>query len=159
MDPTHAGYGTVSREHEYKAALRVFSETVRLSELRSMLGEPTHSHDLGDPVDRVGAVREHAHWGLESQIERTRPLDEHVELLVAFADSRRDELEALRPRCRSIDIFCGVFADPEAQGGWVFQTDLIRRLGDLQLPVLFGTSCTFRGWVSPSGKGWAEASE
>ena len=23
----------------------------------------------------------------------------------------------------------------------------------------FRTSCTFRGWVSPSGKGWAEASE
>jgi hypothetical protein len=136
MDPTHEDYGTASGEHEYKAALRVISETVRLSELRSMLGEPTHSHDLGDPVGRAGTVRKHAHWGLESQIARTRPLDEHVELMVAFAESRRDELEALRPRCRSIDIFCGVFADPDAQGGWVFQIELVRRLADLQLPVI-----------------------
>jgi hypothetical protein len=30
-----------------------------------------------------------------------------------------------------------VFADPDAQGGWVFQIDLVRRLADLQLPVLF----------------------
>jgi hypothetical protein len=56
---------------------------------------------------------------------------------VAFAESRRSELEALRPSCRSIDTFCGVFADPDAQGGWVFQIDLVRRLADLQLPVLF----------------------
>jgi hypothetical protein len=68
MDATHEDYGTVSGEHEYKAALRVFSETVRLSELRSMLGEPTHSHDLGDPVGRVGAVRRHAHWGSRARL-------------------------------------------------------------------------------------------
>ena len=30
---------------------------------------------------------------------------------------------------------------------------------DFDLDSFFGTSCTFRGWVSPSGKGWAEASE
>jgi hypothetical protein len=137
MDPMHEDDGTASGEHEYKAALRVFSETVRLSELRSMLGEPTHSHDLGDPVGRGGAARKHAHWGLESQIARTRPLDEHVDLLVTFAESRRNELEALRPRCCFVDIFCGVFADPDAQGGWVFQIELLRRLADLQLPVVF----------------------
>jgi transposase-like protein len=34
-----------------------------------------------------------------------------------------------------------------------------RPLQDVYPVVFLGTSCTFRGWVSPSGKGWAEASE
>jgi hypothetical protein len=37
-------------------------------------------------------------------------------------------------------------------------TSLLRGLGSV-LGVEEGTSCTFRGWVSPSGEGWAEAGE
>jgi len=128
---------TASGEHEYKAALRVMSESVRLAELVAVLGEPTTAHDIGDVVGRLGGVRKHASWALEAAVERTVPLDEHVEFVVAFAEAKRDGLASLRARGCRADVFCGVFAEPDAQGGWVLGPLVLRRLGDLELPVVF----------------------
>lgn len=129
-----------SSQHEYSAGLRVISETMRLAELTALLGEPSTSHDIGDLVSRRspdGTKRKHAHWGLDAQVARTRPLDEHIETLVAFAESNRDTLRALRPHCVRLDIFCGVFAEPGGQGGWEMSPELMRRLVDLELTVGF----------------------
>jgi hypothetical protein len=126
-----------SGQHEYTAALRVISETLRLGELTLALGQPTTSHDIGDPVGRGGGERKHAYWGRESRIERTRPLNEHVELLLTFAEARRGSLAELRERGCRIDVFCGVFSESTAQGGWVFEPELSRRLAELGLPVSF----------------------
>jgi hypothetical protein len=103
----------------------------------AVLGSPTKSHDVGDPVGRLGGVRKHASWALEASVGRTRPLDEHLEPLVVFAERHREELASLRAQGCRVDLFCGVFADPDAQGGWVFTPELSRRLAELELAVSF----------------------
>ncbi|MGI5504360.1 DUF4279 domain-containing protein [Lentzea sp. CA-135723] len=123
--------------HEYKASLRVFSESSMLAELVAALGEPDHGYDIGDPVSRRrtdGPRRTMSHWSLSSRAERTSPLDEHVAELVAFVEGRRREFEALGG---DVDIFCGVFTADDAQGGFTFTTDLMRRLAELDLEVTF----------------------
>jgi Domain of unknown function (DUF4279) len=132
-----AGSVNASGMHEYTASLRVISDGVRLAELSAVLGELTSGHDIGDRVGRGDAVRAHAFWGWEAGVERTRPLEEHVEPLVTFAEANRGALEQLRARGCRVDVFCGVFAEPMGDGGWVFEAELSRRLGDLNLPVSF----------------------
>jgi hypothetical protein len=123
--------------HEYTAALRVSSERLKLAELEARLGKPTGGHNVRDPVSRQrpdGPKRRHAQWSLQSSIERTRPLDEHMEELVTFAETHSAALDSLRADCR-IDIFCGLFSGDHAQGGFTIEPALSQRLSDLQLAV------------------------
>jgi hypothetical protein len=124
--------------HEYKASLRVLSDTVTLAELRTRLGEPTNGYDIGDPVSTaLGAPqRQAACWLLESGLDRTRPLDEHIAALIAIVEERREAFDSLRDRCE-IDIFCGVFSGKDAQGGFGLDPTLTGRLSNLGLPVEF----------------------
>jgi hypothetical protein len=72
-------------------------------------------------------------WTRESGLDRSRPLDAHVEELVVFAEAKREVLAALRGECE-IDIFCGVFSR-DAEGGFTIGPTLSARLAELQLAV------------------------
>jgi hypothetical protein len=123
--------------HRYTASLRVVSTELRLGELIAVLGEPTRGHEIGDPVSsRTSTKREHSTWTLDADLDRERPLDEHIDPLVAFAEVHRVQLADIRPRCELIDIFCGVFAN-DAQGGWELSPALMQRLASLDLAVTF----------------------
>jgi hypothetical protein len=124
--------------HEYTASLRVLSETLSLDELSHRLGAPTLGYDKGDSgtPQRPRAPRKDA-WLLESGLERSVRLDEHVAALVAFVESHRDELDGIRDACTVVDIFCGIFTGDDTQGGFAFEPELTRRLADLSLPVVF----------------------
>ncbi|GHH60822.1 DUF4279 domain-containing protein [Lentzea cavernae] len=126
-------------QHEYKASLRVFSETLTLADLVASLGEPTRSYDVGDPVSPRrpdGPRRAVSHWALRSRAQPTSPLDEHLSELVVFVEAHSREIEALRDKAE-IDVFCGVFAGDDAQGGFTLTADLMRRLAALGLDVGF----------------------
>jgi hypothetical protein len=115
--------------------LRVLSNELRLRELVELLGAPSSAYDIGDPVSaRTSATRKASMWSIEADVDRERPLDEHIEPLVAFAELHRAELGELRPQCKLIDISCGIFAD-EAEGGWELSPLLMRRLADVELPL------------------------
>jgi hypothetical protein len=123
--------------HGYTASLRVLSTELPLAELVGILGEPTRGHDIGDPVSsRSATTRKHSLWLLVADVDRSRPLEEHVERLVEFADGHRDHLASVRPRCDVVDVFCGIFA-ADSQGGWQFSPALMQRLVVLDLPVVF----------------------
>ncbi len=124
--------------HEYTAALRISSERLNLAEVEARLGKGTDGRDIGDPVmprRPDGPRRRQTHWSMNSAIARTRPLDEHIDELVTFAESHRESLESLQADCQ-IDIFCGVFSGV-GQGGFAIEPSLSRRLGDLKLAVEF----------------------
>src|SRR6266576_497253 len=106
--------------HEYTASLRIFSKNKSLAELIAVLGDPSDGHDVGDAISSrlPERTREEARWGLKSTVERTSPLDEHIDELVTFAEDRRDLLARLRADCE-IDIFCGVFTSDNINGGFV----------------------------------------
>ena len=73
---------------------------------------------------------------LDRGLERTRPLDEHLEALVVAAEARTQALQAIRDKCR-IDIFCGLFSADGAQGGFTLEPQLSARLAALSLAVGF----------------------
>jgi uncharacterized protein DUF4279 len=125
--------------HEYTASLRVFSMRLTFAELEDRFGAASGGYDIGDPKSRRrpdGPRWPHALWRLESSLERSRPLDEHIEELMKFAELRRDALDSVRAD-GDIDISCGIFSADDAQGGFTFDSPLIQRLADLQLAVVF----------------------
>ncbi|HXD70278.1 MAG TPA: hypothetical protein VN615_10490 [Gaiellales bacterium] len=107
----------MTEPHEYSAALRLFSQTRPLADLKSVLGEPTTSHDLGDPVSGqmpAGPTRQHSYWGYEPAGSRTgRPLDALLADIAEFVEAHRATLE--------------LQLDPV----------LMRRLADLDLRITF----------------------
>jgi hypothetical protein len=125
-------------QHRYTASLRVQSADLRLNDVIAVLGEPTRGHDIGDPVSkrRPNTLRKHSNWTLVADVDRERPLHEHIELVVEFAEAHRVQLARIRPRCDVLDVVCGIAAN-DAQGGWEFQPALMQRLASLDLPVLF----------------------
>jgi Domain of unknown function (DUF4279) len=129
----------VCKPHEYKASLRLFSTTLRLDDLTFALGPPSKGHDIGDPVSSRypdGAKRKRAHWGLTSERPPTDPLHLHIVDLLDFVEARADVLTRLRPKLDQIDVFCGVFSS-DAQGGWHFDLEIMRRLVVAELEVGF----------------------
>jgi hypothetical protein len=123
--------------HEYTASLRVSSQTLRLAELTATLGQPTHGHDIGDPVSSRrpnAALHRHTMWLFESGLDRTTPVDKHIENLVAFVETHRQAVDSLRDQCM-VDIFCGLFSGDGAQGGFTIEPGLSARLANLQLPL------------------------
>ena len=117
--------------NEYTASLRVISETLGLAELTNRLGEPSEGHDLGDPISSSrpdSGRRKHAIWMLESGLDRTRPLDEHIEALVEAVEAQPEAFEAIREKSR-IDVFCGLFSGDGAQGGFTLEPQPSARLG------------------------------
>ena len=127
---------TESGEHEYDATLRVFSERLTAAELRARLGEPSSGWDKGDPVSKrsPGAFRRNASWLLESGLDRTRSLSEHIEVLLDAVDARREGFDAIRPDCE-IDVFCGLWSGEATRGGPILWPDLLARLVELELPL------------------------
>jgi hypothetical protein len=97
--------------HEYTASLRVSSRAISLADMADRLGEPSSGHDIGDPISRRPGAgrRRHAMWSRDSGLDRSRPLDEHIEALVAFAEANPGAIDSLRAEC-DIDIFCGLFS-------------------------------------------------
>lgn len=136
---------------EYSASLRVFSRTLRLSELTERLGPPTKGHDFGEPVSATQGdahKRTNAAWLLKSSAEAKLPLEIHIEEVISFAEKRSVAIEELRSEC-SMDIFCGIFrGDLEAPArtprfvvalacGFTLEPELTRRLAALGLAVGF----------------------
>jgi hypothetical protein len=65
-----------------------------------------------------------------------QPLEDQIEELVAFAEEHRTTFEALAPALER-RILCGVFSGEDAQGGFILEPALLRRLADLDLPIMF----------------------
>lgn len=125
--------------HRYRAALRVSSRSVRLSELALALGPPNaRSHDIGDPrSQRSDSTWEHSAWTYAAGAgSADAPLEQLIGELVEFAESRAHALRQLRSQCE-MDVFCGIISGDSAQGGFAFDPSLMRRLADLELEVIF----------------------
>ena len=121
----------------YEAALRVWSETLSVEEMSRRLGEPTYSHERGDPKTKRypdGARRSDSMWSRASGVDELSRLDEHVEAVLAFLETRREEVAAIRDACE-MDIFCGVFHNDSINCSFILQPDLSRRLAEWALPL------------------------
>jgi hypothetical protein len=127
--------------HTYTATIGVFSESMSLAELTTALGPPTHGHDLGQPRSRRlpdGPKKRNSGWFLEAACgdDELRGLSDQITELVIFLEAHVDQFVKLGERVTR-DIWCGVYSGQDAQGGFNLEPALLRRLGDLDLPVIF----------------------
>jgi Domain of unknown function (DUF4279) len=124
--------------HRYKASLRVCSRTLTVADLSRVLGEPTKSHEAGEPVTQRhpdAPTRDQALWLRESGLDEATPLDQHITALLHYLDGHRQAFDAIRDQCEA-DIFCGIFARG-AQGGFTLEPHITQRLATARLPVSF----------------------
>lgn len=96
----------------YSAVLRIHSEDSSLEEITNLLKiNPDNFLVKGSkavPSNPKSYVRPANMWLLESDLEPTEPLEEHITRLIEFIESRVNDLRKLIETCE-MDIFCGCF--------------------------------------------------
>jgi hypothetical protein len=132
---------SVEGGHEYSAAIRVTSRTLRLAEITARLGPPLlGGHDRDDP--RVPGRPDRGAWAWtlwyhESDRARDVNLDEHVAQLAVWAEQRREALGALRDAGAEVYLWCAIWT-PERSTGRIssLPPELLRRVVELELPLV-----------------------
>ena len=123
-----------------RACLRIFSETVSSQHITDVLQTaPTRAHEKGDLVSARSPTpryRAHSFWSLATESNEPGGLDDCIQTLVAFCESKETELNALRPDCGEFDIFCGFWTD-NGQSGFALDVALLTRLARLGVGISF----------------------
>lgn len=128
----------MSDEKWSRASLRISSNTMSAAEITHTLGlKPTSSYEKGTPLSKrnpKSAVRQQSVWILESGLDSSQPLAQHIACLVALVEEKIDVLKKLLPIC-DIDIFCG-FSSESGQGGFVLNAALLKRITAIPIDIV-----------------------
>ena len=129
-----------SDEEEYEpyfrhsASLRVFGPKVDLESITETLGvEPTHSHRKGEPKKRAKTVWSHDMWLYTVDVNREKPLGEHLDALWEVVRPHLDYLKDLK-NAATVDVFLGYRSDCDHAGVVVPHTSLTI-LTELEVPL------------------------
>jgi hypothetical protein len=120
------------------ATLRIFSRTLTSAEITRHLKQvPTESYEIGHAMNKRNAEksrRKEAFWMLESSLERSEPLAEHIAHVLNFVEEKAIKLDELRSSCQ-MDIRAS-FISMNGQGTLSFEPSLLTRLARAQLPLI-----------------------
>src|SRR5262249_5403082 len=118
-----------------KASFRIIGKDLDPSEITELLHmHPDQSHRCGDPHISKSGHRYADHtaglWALESSVDETHAINEHLEALVAKLWKHRSLLQEFRNRGYKIDIFIGIFGIDDNME-YVLKHTLLRRVMQL----------------------------
>jgi len=120
------------------ASLHISSETIALNDICEILNtNASHSHERGSPVsprNPNSPLRQKNLWILNSSLEDSLPLENHIEELVTFLELKYDALKKLFSKCE-IELFCG-FSSTCGQGGFVLTADLLKRISVFPIDIV-----------------------
>ena len=148
MDPETKGHRTLrgfltgeETEEEpsfrYSASLRIFSENLDFEDISSHLGKsPTRTHRKGEHKGNRSRGYPHDYWSYSPQLERERPLHEHIDALWADIKHAKDYLLALK-KIAKVDVFLTYSSNVDTAGIEVPHTSL-EMFKELEVP--FGIS-------------------
>lgn len=121
----------------FSATLRIFGHGLDLDAITRDLGiEPTHIHREGERRNPNAKPWPHDMWMLESPLDETRPLGEHLDWLYERLQVHVAYLKALKSDAM-VDIFCGYRSNSDTAGFEVAYPSL-RLFAELEVP--FGVS-------------------
>ena len=118
------------------ASLRIHSKKLRAQHIGEVLGAGgTMVYEIGDPISErsPSAKRVESLWLRESGLERLKPLEEHLLVLLDFMDSKRPELASIRGECE-VDLFCG-YASRSGQGSMLLTASTIARVAEYRVDL------------------------
>jgi hypothetical protein len=96
--------------------------------------EPSRAWSAGDPRPG-GGVYPATKWFLESGLDRTRPLEEHVSALLPILESKAEAIRAMSPQYEIILQCVGYFENPSP--GFHLDAPTIQRIAALGLAIDF----------------------
>ena len=118
-----------------KVSFRIMGKDLDPSEITNLLHlHPDQFHRCGDPnMSKSGrryADYTEGLWTLDSSVDETHAIDEHLEALVTKLWKHRDLLQEFRNRGYKMDIFVGIFGIDDNMG-LVLKNTLLRRVMQL----------------------------
>lgn len=123
-----------------KASIRFFTLEPRVDFISSALSVlPHRTHLIGEPVSSrnpTGPKRPDSVWIYESGLPDSASLDEHLGALCSVLSRGAEQLEAIKGRLDSYDIFCFLSSDT-GQGGCCISPHHLKFLGDAGFEVIF----------------------
>jgi hypothetical protein len=122
-----------------KAALRVFTPESDVEFISSCIGvSPTERYRKGEPISTrnpgAGVLRESS-WIYKSPLDDSRPLSEHIDAVLRVLESPDADLQSLRSRVSSVDLFC-MFSSESGQGSMELDAPLLQRLAKQQIDLI-----------------------
>lgn len=120
------------------ATLRIFSRKLSVGEISELLGtEPTAYHVMGSkaaPDHPKSYVHPRNVWLWSSGLDKSDPLEAHLEEIVEFIATHDPALKELQQSC-DMDIFCGFISDAE-QRSFTLRADLLKRLAQNPITII-----------------------
>ncbi len=121
-------------DKKYWATLRIFGEGVDHEAITATLGlEPTYMHKQGD---RFNKPYKYDMWQYTAPVERTQPLEEHIQYLWEQIKAHKEYLLELKENY-TVDVFCAYESD-SGQAGIEIPYTCLEMFTELQIP--FGVS-------------------
>ena len=91
----------------YSATLRIFGDRLDLDEISTVLGlQPTHTHRSAE-TSRSGSPYSHDMWSYDPPVEKSAPLEKHIDALWAVLKPHKKYLLGLQ-RLATMDVFLGL---------------------------------------------------
>jgi len=125
-------------------SFRIYNNNLDPKELTEMLCiEPDVSHKKGDlntSINERGDLIEFSPyssglWSIISKEDEHAPLEEHINSLLRLLEPSKDRLNELFNRNYKTDIFCGLFAHDCHQPGFDINSNIMKRLGELNIDL------------------------
>ena len=122
---------------EFKATLRVCSETHSLKSLITAFGESGRAYSLGDVVS--GRKKTKTYWSKRSSLPSAENVDLHLSELLDFLDLRKSKLADMPKDCE-MDIFC-MLSSNNGQGGAILSSKVLKRLSSHDVNLVLDVYC------------------
>jgi len=128
------------RDEYFAVSFRIMGDGVEPSELTALLGVmPTKAHKKGDAntsKTKKGKIITYAPftsglWCLDSQLDKTSSLNDHIINIIDDIEPKKDVLLMLKEKGFEIDFYCGYFFSSSAQAGISLSNDILERMSKL----------------------------
>ena len=121
----------------YSATLRIHGKNLDLDGITRIIGvQPTHIHRYGDQIEWLDTTYEDDAWHLESGLDDSTHLSEHLRIIWARIQPSTEFIRELKKRY-SVSVFCGYRSDCD-NAGLELPYDALKIFTELEVP--FGLS-------------------
>ena len=127
-----------------RVSFRICDEKLDPMEITKILHiEPDASHKNGDPrtsVSKKGKLIKYSPynsglWSIDSKKAENASLEEHINDLLLLLEPAKDKIIVLSSQGYKIDFFCGLFAQDCPQPGFGINSNILKRVGDLNISI------------------------
>ena len=139
MKRRHKAYSRMDTAKSCSVTLRIASRDMEVDEITSAMGvAPSESHSIGDVISSRSPTprfRCESLWLLVFDVPEERPLEEHIDAFLTFAEQKKPELSGLSSKC-DIEAFC-CFSTFNGQGGYVLNHTLMQKMSATGIDFVF----------------------